>query len=390
MEIAFSKKQLKIAAILAVVLAVIAAIVIINPFKSLPQNQGPDAAAGEEASSKPKISFVSITVPDCAECNAVEGLVASLKTLEVSIESEKTLAYDSAEAKELIQKYSIEKVPALIISGETSKNKDLSEAWPQLGTVESDGALVLRNIPPVYLDLKENIFKGRVSMIRLTDSACVDCSETFSQGDFESAQVKIVSFDETDISSADGKQLMEKYGLIKAPTVILSKEIADYAVFEQLKTFGSIAEDGSLVFTSLVPPYHNLESNEVLGLIDAVFVVDSNCSECADVNTLIGIFTGSPSLPLKFGIVREVFSNSAEGKKLISQYSLNKLPSAVFSNDVYYYQPYFRIDEAWPSIGFIAEDNNYVFSKPEGLGVTYKDIESGEIIFPEQPGEVIQ
>lgn len=66
--------------------------------------------------------------------------------------------YDLA-VQSLIRKYKIESIPTLVLTGEISEYPNLAGIWLQIGTLEKDGAYVLREIKKVnpnlvYRDLK--------------------------------------------------------------------------------------------------------------------------------------------------------------------------------------------------------------------------------------------
>ncbi len=70
----------------------------------------------------------------------------------------KTAVYDveSTEGKELVEKYSIQKVPTMLISPDIDAYQRVMDTWNQVGTIESDNWLILREvqkISPEYLTL---------------------------------------------------------------------------------------------------------------------------------------------------------------------------------------------------------------------------------------------
>src|SRR3989338_5887708 len=93
-----------------------------------------------------EITIILITDSNNQNLTQLDSLVLQLRQLpEIKIISEKKLERGSPEARQLIEKYKIEKIPAAILDGETEKAAVLAQNWPQLGTIETDGALVLRN-----------------------------------------------------------------------------------------------------------------------------------------------------------------------------------------------------------------------------------------------------
>ena len=74
-----------------------------------------------------------------------------------------------------------------------------------------------------------------------------------------------------DISSAEGKALVEKYAIKKVPTVVISGDLREYEGFDTVwGQVGSIEEDGTYVFRQLEVlsqniVYKDLTTGEVVG-----------------------------------------------------------------------------------------------------------------------------
>ena len=63
------------------------------------------------------------------------------------------------EGKNLVGKYNIKKVPTVLLSPEASAYEALSQVWERVGTVESDGVFVFREMEAInqtYKDLNNN------------------------------------------------------------------------------------------------------------------------------------------------------------------------------------------------------------------------------------------
>lgn len=58
----------------------------------------------------------------------------------------KEVYLDLPEAKGLMEKYNITKVPTIILSNETLDYGELAVSWHQVGTIEEDGSMVFRNL----------------------------------------------------------------------------------------------------------------------------------------------------------------------------------------------------------------------------------------------------
>ncbi|MFC1768854.1 hypothetical protein ACFLZX_03750 [Nanoarchaeota archaeon] len=100
--------------------------------------------------SDKKEGIVTVTYIDdlnCEECFEVDLLRKSIKEgFLIYIGEELTLDIKSDEAEELIEKYEIENIPTFILSKEAMVYKSITEIWDDVGSIEDDGSLVLREL----------------------------------------------------------------------------------------------------------------------------------------------------------------------------------------------------------------------------------------------------
>ena len=84
----------------------------------------------------------------------------------MGIRSERTVDALSGEGQGLISKYKITRVPTILTSPESDQYTNLKNVWKNVGTVESDGWYVFREMQQlrgaVYKDLTTNQIVGRV------------------------------------------------------------------------------------------------------------------------------------------------------------------------------------------------------------------------------------
>ena len=79
------------------------------------------------------LKVTKILLSDCEECFDIEAALENIKKQNVNITEEKTIYADEKEAKELISKYGIEKIPAIILSGEINKTEQLKSFFDNIG-----------------------------------------------------------------------------------------------------------------------------------------------------------------------------------------------------------------------------------------------------------------
>src|SRR3989344_5522978 len=64
------------------------------------------------------LNVVKIGAEGCGDCYSVDAVLSQIKTTDVNVTKELSLDMESSEAKALIEKYNVKKLPALIITGE--------------------------------------------------------------------------------------------------------------------------------------------------------------------------------------------------------------------------------------------------------------------------------
>ncbi len=218
-------------------------------------------------------SLITITDATCKDCFEVSKTASQINQfsaeLGLNINSEKTYEYDSQEAKELIGKYNITKVPTVIISKEAQNASAFMQSWTNVGSIESDGTLIYRQVLPPYRDLTTEKIVGIVSITLLNDSSCSECynvslHKLVLEGRFNA---KIGNETYVDINSEEGKKLVSIYNITKVPTVIISSDFSAYRADQFWLQFGSIEKDGAYVFRSmdaLAAKYKDLTTNQTV------------------------------------------------------------------------------------------------------------------------------
>lgn len=225
------------------------------------------AAVAEEARPA-NIEIVTITDKDCSSCRPVTGFVEFLKNQNVKIVKESNLDISESEAQTIVNKFGIKQVPFFIATGELRKTEELEKIWAGWGMIQSDTFVQTVIVPP-YRDLITQEVRGEVSVTYLTDESCSDCYDVMSNKKIleGSYGVKLVNETTIDVSSKEGKELIEKYKIEKVPTFFVNNEIAVYqALLSVWKDIGSIESDGMYVFRVVdqLGTYYDLETKETV------------------------------------------------------------------------------------------------------------------------------
>ncbi len=325
--------------------------------------------SGPEAPAKPEIKITLITA-DCADCFDLAPVYdQAIASAEFDVTDHATLAATDAHAQKLIKDNDITKLPAIVVEGETEKI--------QLeGFVESKDALVLV-APAPYFDITTGSTRGLVTLQHvLAPATCTTCANLTAIGEqLKQFGVAIVSETKFTPESEDGKRLIQAYGITKLPAVILSEGAKEYDMIVQTwKQVGDVAPDGSYVLRQINPPYYDLASQKVKGAVSLTNIVDASCATCYNVSLHKSILTN-------FGVViameKTLDISSMDGKQLVSQYNISKVPTIIMTGDQALYPSLMQV---WLSVGSVEKDGAYVFRSIDQLQMPYKDLVTGKIV----------
>lgn len=339
--------------------------------------------ADAKASARPAaLKLTIITTPSCADCFTISNAVADLKQQSVSISDERTFAFDSTEAQALIQKLGITRVPTYVVTGDIDK-PSLEEFVKNNGERQGD-AFVFTRVPPIFVNPATKQEVGRVKATELTDTACASCAkpELLVQS-LNRAGIKLASTASYAWNSSAGQDLIRQYKITAVPAVILSSDFDAYDAVKStwLKRIGTKETDGAFVSRKLSPPYRDVEKNQIVGLVDVIYLTDTSCKECYKPQTLHkNILTQSFGVAIR--LERIVDAGGAAGKELIKTYTLTEVPTLLLSPEA---SKYPALVSVWPKVGSVEADGWYIFRKNAGLGtVAYRNLSSNKIIQPAQ------
>lgn len=363
------KKELQIELILILMLVVISVINVVS-ISLISVTLSQKSAEAKELARPASLEVTKIIYPGCDGCYNIDDLLTAIKQTNAKIIKEETISM--ADAEDLISKHGIAKLPAAIVSGEIEKNSDVLSALAQYGEKKGD-VVVLNKFDPPYYDLSENRIVGKVDAVVLSDSSCTKCTNMSALLDALGESVVFSSQKNVDYSSAEGKEIIAKFGIKSVPSIIVSEDITRY---ESIAGFwlqlGAEAKDSSFVIPPATPPYVNLASGKTVGLVSVVYITDSSCSTCYNVSLHKTILERS------FGVavVNETSYNTTTGKGLISKYNITKVPTIVLSPDASYYA---QMAEVWKGVGTTEKDGWLVFRSTEQMGA-YKDLTTGNVV----------
>ena len=324
------------------------------------------------------LDLVSISDSSCIECTTVRSLSSLIENNNnTKIKSMRTLDFSSQEAKSLIQQYGIQKIPAVIVTGEFKK-ENIVFLWGQLKGRMLDTAVVIEANPP-YVNASNENKEGLATLLTIVDSSCKDCvtMDTFVSS-LKQAGVKFVREKTLEYNTTEAQAWISSQNIQRIPAIVLSKDVEAYDTVKQfLIQTNATQRQGFYAYDATTPPYINLSTGKIVGLVSVIYITDSSCSTCYDVNTHKTIL---PRFGLKVVNESTYDINNTIGTQLLAQYNITKVPTILVSPDAGYYLAF---EQVWPTAGTVASDGWFVFRGTEQMGV-YKDLSSGKVVTPQQ------
>lgn len=196
-------------------------------------------------------STLRITLLDttnCEECFDLGPLRDYLTQNGVEDGQIESVDADSREGKRLVKKFNITKVPTAIIPESVAGLEFMQGVVENLGVIK-DGAFVMTELQPPYLDLESNEVIGRFELTVLTDSSCETCYDPALHDDVLGRLAMTPSKrTEIDVNSEEGQALVESYVITTVPTVLLRGDLDPYTTLQDIWTsVGTKEDDGTYV-----------------------------------------------------------------------------------------------------------------------------------------------
>lgn len=318
----------------------------------------------EELNRPANLEIIQILDNSCVNCVDLSDIIISLGSFDsVKIADNIIVSYSSTEGAKLIEEFGIQKIPALIIKGEIDKS-NVENIWGDTWDKKEDVILFDGDLVP-YIDLETGDTIGLVSLTSIVDISCEECVSMNETIDFfRRAGVKFS--EEKTIEYEEAQDLINEFEVKRVPAIIVSSNILEYPTINQIwEQLNATEKDGFYALHSTAPPYLDLNSSGVRGLVEVFYLNDNSCLDCYDVNV------NKQILERNFGIylVNETTLNisSEQGIILVDKYNITEAPMIILSPEVRLYEQFNNI---WEDIGTIEEDGWYVMRNPSVLGKT--------------------
>ncbi len=223
-----------------------------------------DAATG---AVKGLVTLTLVNASGCAECTDLMPALQQLRGL-VTVKDAKIVDKDSADGAALVEKYSMSRLPGILISNDVAEYPVASQL-AKAGTPKQDGTIAVGANPP-YFNTSTGKVDGIASLILLNDSSCAQCYDVTMHIPIvkRGFQIYLGSTKVVDAGSAEGKSLISKYNIMAVPTILLTGDMSVYGQLNAIwKTVGTVESDGTYVFRAMSAiagrPYMNLTTGKV-------------------------------------------------------------------------------------------------------------------------------
>lgn len=233
------------------------------------------------------VSITAITESKCLTCKYASVPVSSAaiifplfaSTLRenggVGIQSDRVLEANSTEAKDLISKYNITRLPVVIISKDIEAYPELALAMENVSSIESDGNYIVRKMNPPYLDLATYKEEGQLTFVYIRAGlSCLPNCYNYRIHERELARYGVVATSTLlyDYDTPVGRNYTQMYNITKVPTILISPEVKLYpgfmGIYDQI---GEFEKDGWFVFRNFEllgnQTYFDISLNKTIGTI---------------------------------------------------------------------------------------------------------------------------
>jgi len=331
-----------------------------------------------------EIKLVTITTESCKNCFDPDELEDIVTASGVNVTEKRNIDFLSEEAKKRIAYYGIERLPAVIVTGELEKAKSLKAKAGKSGKAKNN-AYIFEAQRPLFLDTEGRII-GEISATILENKDCQLCPNVEDFVDkLKLADIVVSEKRNIDMNSTEGKALIEKYSIKKLPVVIFNKEIEVYPELAELADRAGTKEgDGNYIIRDLNLPYYIIENNSLFGLVKMAVLYDENCKDCYDAKAL-----NTPilkSMGVAISETDNIERSREKGREFIRKYNITKLPTIILTGDV---EAYPELVNAWKQVGSKETDGSYVFRAVEFAKKPYMDLAFNRTVNPVEAGNSV-
>lgn len=340
----------------------------------------------KEDSRPADIEVVKLKDSSCSDCFNIEAVLSDLKSKNFNVVKETDVDPYSEDGRSFIQKFGIQKLPTLIVSGEIKKSS-IENVWKSGWELKSDSGkefAIYQNALPPYVNPSTKEIIGRVDLTYIIDSSCQDCQGLLPVISYLKKEGKVVFSKEKTLEyqTSEAQEIIRRLGIQRVPAIVLTKNIVEYpGVKEVLGQLAVEEKQGFYAMHGTTPPYRDLATGGIKGLVNAIYLVDASCKTCYDIDGLKNIVTNVIGLTVKEE--KETDISSGEGGALIAKYKIEKVPTLLLSPEAADYDGF---SDAFEQVGTKEQDGWFVIKNPQIFG-SYKDLTTNKEVAVNRGGQ---
>lgn len=218
--------------------------------------------------------------------------------------------------------------------------------------------------------------KAKLTLVRADD--CPLCGDLVQYKNVVKAQNVELSDDVVvGNNSEEGKQLIKDFGLTRLPALVLvTDENLKSEIAKTLEKDSRRIGENTIVWEKASPPYLDVQTKNISGLVDVVYITDKRCANCyspVQMHRQVLQNYGVAILSEKTVDVLDV-----EGKELVSKYKIDQVPTVILMGA----ENYGALLNVWRQVGTAEPDGALVFRKNEVINQTYKDLATDRVVLP--------
>tara|TARA_Y100000034_G_scaffold26979_4_gene32139 strand:- start:6663 stop:7760 length:1098 start_codon:yes stop_codon:yes gene_type:complete len=214
---------------------------------------------------------------------------------------------------------------------------------------------------------------NEISVTIIKNNDCEFCTDVQPIIDLinQSKEVKINYLKQLDYKDQEAKSLINKLSIKTVPIVIIEgNAFTKTDLFNELSSDQIQKQANKFLIGNIKPPLTVIETDEIIGTVNVVYLKDKECKECADLNHAINKFK---DMNIYIKEVKEIDIDSKQGMDLIQRHNIKNIPTLIFDTELKYYED---IKDNWKLYGTI-EDNGFMIMRK--VLAPYKELETNEI-----------
>ncbi len=214
----------------------------------------------------------------------------------------------------------------------------------------------------------------------ITSKTCTDCFDlnllVDSLKNSPNSPVKVTGVDTLDSSDAKAQALITKYKITKVPALIAAGSIDKNSTLKDFFTKLGTIENNVFVLRQVIPPYVDVASGQVKGVLSLTYLSDTACKECYDVKLHENALQ---ALGMYIKDQKTVDVSSDEGKTLLKNYKITLVPTILIKGDT---SEYPNFDQVWATVGKVdATDGTKILTDVSVMG-NYFDLAKNKLVKP--------